>query len=1338
MIDQNSQERFNEYHYTTHYTRPYRRDTYWMAFFGQIADQILVNIKPKRVLDAGCALGLLVEQLRLRQIEADGIDISEYAISQAPETVRPFLRVGSISAAFGQHYDLIICNEVVEYMSQAEAEQTIVNLCMHSDDILFSSVPLDFKSDTRCNVHPIEYWAELFARQGFVRDVDFDVSFLSPWTIRFRRSSEPIHRLLRDYERRFWELWKANTDLRELVLEQRTHERETEQEKERVHQQAEVLALQQQLIAITARLDYQSLCDSAEAHGLRKTADTPPNPNLYIHHLEKELRNRDQYIGWLENIIRAFEQGLFMSVQRELRHSPPILPPPPGTPPPQPLLVRAVRRLADELLKMPGMRRSMPGMPLTAAALPVHTDPYLRWIADYEPTAEDLAQQRQQAQHLAQRPLISIITPVFNPPPATLQAMIDSVRQQTYDHWEVCFADASNQPEIAPILAQASATDPRIRVQYLSANGGISANSNAALAMAQGEFVLLADHDDTLAPHALFALAECIAAQPDVDVIYFDEDKITEDGTQRHSPWFKPPGRSPDLMLATNYLMHGLFRRDLVETVGRFDPATDGAQDWDLALRCFDQTQRIAHIPQILYHWRQVPGSAAREANAKPWALAGQERALRSHLDRIGASNAQVHRLSPSDLHVVWPTAGRLVSIIIPTRDKPDLIRACVQSILTQTAYPHYEIVLVDTGSTDAQTLAFYAELRTNPRITFVTYSGEFNYSRANNLGVAHAKGDLLLFLNNDTEVRSANWLDELVGWIERPEVGVVGCKLVRPDGTTQHAGIAIGLGGHGSHLFDGVATPLYGPFGSSEWYRDLLAVTGACLMTRRGVFVAVGGFDDRYRIGFSDITFCLYAYARGLRVVYTPWTTLLHHEGASRGLDVPVADVIRATVELLPWIAQGDPYVNPNLSGVERIPAVAGRNEESWAERLARILVAFHLAEASAPRWVETAAHHLRDAPFRHKREVSHPPHMLLCSHEFSQSGAPLILFQLARQMQARGYQVTIAAPHDGPLAAAIQAAGIGVRVVEGLYDNALRAAMVVRDYDMVWVNTILGWRVVIAAYATEVPCAWWIHESGFGRDLVDAEPTIRQAFALADEIVFPVSATAQRYADIARMKPPVCIPHGVFAPEIQSQRQLSYPGRVSLVVLASIEYRKGQHVLLDALAYLPPAMRDQLDVYLVGTVLDASYYYTLRCHPSAKRNVYFTGQLDHQQALAYLACADIFAISSYDEVLPISLLESMALSKAILATNVGGVSEVVRHEQEGLLAPAGDAQALAQHLATLIESPTLRTHLGAAAYTRYEEAFTAEIFATTMEAVATRLISTLEDDDAPCLDHQ
>ncbi|HEX9414175.1 MAG TPA: glycosyltransferase family 2 protein [Ktedonobacterales bacterium] len=557
-------------------------------------------------------------------------------------------------------------------------------------------------------------------------------------------------------------------------------------------------------------------------------------------------------------------------------------------------------------------------------------------MREFEPSETELAQQR--AWTSSARPLISVVTPVYNTPLPILRATIESVISQTYAHWELCLVDgASTLPGVGELLTEVAAAEPRIRIKTLDHNRGIAGNTTEAVRMATGEYALFLDHDDTLAPNALFEVARAILDDPQVDIIYFDEDKLTADGRRRLDPFFKPDW-SPEMLLSANYLMHAVLRRDVFAQVGGFDPAAEGTQDWDLMLRCTERTQAIRHIPKVLYHWRMMPGSTAAEFTAKPYVFENQLRCVANHLQRQGVREAQASFPRLGVLRVSWPTRHPQVSIIIPTKDNVKLVRPCLDSIRTRTSYHQFEIILVDTGSRDRDTLAYYDELAGDERVRIVQYTKPFNYSAANNFGAQHATGDLVLFLNNDIEVLEPDWLEELVRWAERPEIGIVGAKLLYPSGLIQHAGVVIGMEGHASHIFWGSREDTGGIFGSVEWYRNYLAVTGACMIMRRQVFDEIGGFDEDYQLVFSDVEICLRAVEKGYRNVYCPFARLTHHEGGSRGQRMPPADLVRGYGHMRRLVEAGDPSFNPNLSYASRIPVLARKAEERRLDRLSRM----------------------------------------------------------------------------------------------------------------------------------------------------------------------------------------------------------------------------------------------------------------------------------------------------------------------------------------------------------------------------------------------------------------
>ena len=970
---------FDAYYFAHGCGRPYQRDDEWLAFFGSIADRIVSDIQPRTVLDAGCAMGFLVEELRNRGVEAYGVDVSEYAIERVHPSVKPYCWRGSVTEELSQRYDLIVCIEVLEHMQAAEAEQAVANLCQHADDVLFSSTPFDYKEATHINVQPPEYWAELFARHGFIHDLEFDASFITAWTARFRQKDKILHRIVRDYERRLWLLWREKTEIRGLGLEMRNQLAEADRLVSELQSRletgdTEISALHRQLEEADQRIaGIQGKLDEGGRQAALLSRKLEESKELGLSH-QQQSAEKDRHIAGLQEKIRDRESQLTSSlsiVQENERLRGQLAAIEAGV---SWRLLSKIRQWRTRFFR-PGSRQGgwweasagffrtwldsgfRAAISKTITGLLGHTKPgaprtpYELWQAEYEPKSAELARQRSAAKGLAYQPLISIITPVYNPSAKILRETIDSVRSQTYANWEWCLADASSEgSEARRVLKHSARVEARLRVEALERNLGIAGNSNRALEMAKGELVVLLDHDDLLAPNALFEIVRVLNEDPSIDLIYFDEDKLSADGHLRHEPWFKPDF-SPELLLSANYLMHSVVRSSLIQAVGGFDTAADGAQDWDLLLRCVERTVNIRHIPKVLYHWRQVEGSAASELLAKPWVFENQLRSVQGHLKRRGIREARAYFQSPGFLRVSWPVSGvSLVSIIIPTRDKVDLLRKCLESISSRTAYDRFEILLVDNGSLEARTHAYYEDLARDGKVRVIPFPGEFNFSAANNLGANQAAGDILLFLNNDTEVLEPDWLEEMIRWTERPEIGVVGAKLLHPTGKIQHSGVIIGMEGHASHVFWGSLEKQSGPFGSVDWYRDYMAVTGACMMVRRSTFEEVGGFDEGYSLAFSDVEFCLRIRGRGFRVLYNPYVRLRHYEGQSRGDFIPVGDLRRGYEHMHALVETGDPYYNPNLSYNHRIPAILMPWEESRTDRLNRIVRMHEAGSIGAP----------------------------------------------------------------------------------------------------------------------------------------------------------------------------------------------------------------------------------------------------------------------------------------------------------------------------------------------------------------------------------------------------
>lgn len=558
---------------------------------------------------------------------------------------------------------------------------------------------------------------------------------------------------------------------------------------------------------------------------------------------------------------------------------------------------------------------------------PEERDIYQDWIARFDtPSPPTRAALRRELRALPRHPRFSIILPVYNPDLGLLEAAIDSIRNQIYECWELCIADdASTDPEVRPFLEKVAAADPRIKLTFRERNGHISACSNSALALATGDWCALLDQDDALTENALALVALEIDRHPDAGLIYSDEDKIDENGV-RSNPFFKPDW-NPELFLGQNYINHlGCYRADLLREIGGFREGFEGSQDYDLALRCVDRLrpEQVRHIPRILYRWRMVGGSLAAIPDAKPYAKDAARRAIADHAKRSQMPGTVVACPENNESHRfvhALPEPAPLVSIIIPTRDRAALLKRCVESIQARTNYRPFEIIIVDNGSVESETLDFFRAIgQENVRV--IPESGPFNYSRLNNRAAVEARGDILVFLNNDTEIDDPGWLTEMVSHAARLQVGAVGARLWYPDGTLQHGGAVLGLGGVAGHAFPHIPRGHPGYFNRAMLQQNCSAVTGACLALRKTVFKELGGFDEKnLGVTFNDIDFCLRLTQRGYRVVWTPFADLIHHESASRGHQrkpEEQAEFERAVDYMQTrWGAQlmNDPFYNPNLS---------------------------------------------------------------------------------------------------------------------------------------------------------------------------------------------------------------------------------------------------------------------------------------------------------------------------------------------------------------------------------------------------------------------------------------
>ena len=579
--------------------------------------------------------------------------------------------------------------------------------------------------------------------------------------------------------------------------------------------------------------------------------------------------------------------------------------------------------------------------------------PYGPWYRAYIPTEETLETQRKQKFDYS--PLISIAVPAYQTPVEFLRQMIESLIVQTYSNWELCIVNASpDNEEMQKVLAEYSAGDSRVRFCNLKENLGIAENTNRAFAMTKGEFVGLLDHDDLLAPNALYEIVKILQDHPQADALYTDEDKVTTELDEHFQPHLKPDFNL-DLLRSNNYICHFfVVQKSIVEKAGGFRKEFDGAQDYDFIFRCTENAGEVLHVPEILYHWRTHKASTADNPASKMYAFEAGKRAIEAHLERTGTKGEVSHTQDLGFYRVKYPVQGKpLVSVIIPNKDEKETLQTCLEMLEKNTGYQNFEIIIVENNSTTDEIFRYYKEISGNRKIHLLRWRKEFNYSAINNFAAAHAKGEYLLFLNNDVKSINPDWLEEMLGVCQRPEVGGVGAKLIYPDNTIQHAGCVIGMGGIAGHMFVDMPADRTGYLHKASLLQDMSAVTAACLLMKKEVFEQAGGFTEELAVAFNDVDLCLKVRKNGYLIVYDPYAKLYHMESKTRGAEDSKEKVRRFQTEIeymrCHWIdilKNGDPCYNKNLSltkwnySLKPIPGMeteAGQKKEKTGRKSCR-----------------------------------------------------------------------------------------------------------------------------------------------------------------------------------------------------------------------------------------------------------------------------------------------------------------------------------------------------------------------------------------------------------------
>jgi GT2 family glycosyltransferase/glycosyltransferase involved in cell wall biosynthesis len=977
-------------------------------------------------------------------------------------------------------------------------------------------------------------------------------------------------------------------------------------------------------------------------------------------------------------------------------------------------------RIAREFARIPrNLRRILfappaPSQQKKTEATPIEKK-YAEWITQHEPATDELEKQQRESSTWERRPKISLLIPLFDPPAKFLNELFASIVAQTYDGWEAYVVDAARNRETEQSLRRWTKSDARIQVQRYE-NLGISENTNRALQAATGDFVALVDHDDVLAPFALYELASAIRRQPAADILYSDEDRLLESG-QRAKPFFKPEW-SPELLYSFMYIGHlSAYRRELALALGGFRKEFDLSQDYDFALRATDRSRQIVHIPHILYHWREHAASGA--SGGKPEARKTNIAALVDAVKRRGL-DAEV---------LEYPTANRVrmclqqavrVSVIIPT-DSPARAEKCARDLPAVTDYPNAEFIIV-TNTELIQRISASAQ-PISSQVRFVPFDKPFNFSAKCNAGAKAASGERIIFLNDDVETGQRDWIENVIEPLENKEVGAVAPKLLYPTGRIQHAGLVTGvrgLVGTALHQWPGDSLD-YTNFAQSM--RTVSALSAACIAMRRADFFAVGGFDEiNAPIAHSDLDLCFKVREAGMRCVYTPFTTMTHHGRTSIGAEkqtpkVPTVD--KSSMFLLQRWGQftcHDPYY-PN-------------NMRDWL---------YH----DSPEPIQMFARR-NSAGKKSRRDV------LLVSHDLSLSGAPIMVSHLAKWCKSQGLFVVVMSPVDGPLRETFLEAEIPVIIdpllatgYEGFtkfgrqlpiksHRSFIRFA---RDFDCIVASTIFAAPLIRDVRMEGIPHIWWIHEGLVGDHFLRKYSVLPIVLGLAELIVTPDKFSRGIYQAFAR-RPIRVVPYGI--PAIAQGHAAAPERRVGVLrflLLGSIEHRKGQQTLLEALRDLPLDVLDRCEFLIVGRPHDAKLAAEIKAAVENSAHVRLREAVAHEDALTLIQEADVMLCTSSDETGPLILIEAMALGKTILSTKVGVVGEKLVAEKDALFVEPADAIGLADAIRRLVGDSKLVQKLAINARNAYEKYFGLERFGCEFLAVVEKaILNAVPSDKAPC----
>jgi len=911
-------------------------------------------------------------------------------------------------------------------------------------------------------------------------------------------------------------------------------------------------------------------------------------------------------------------------------------------------------------------------------------------------------------------PKISVVMPVYNPQIDFLESAIDSVIAQVYTNWELCIADdCSTDLTVAETLQNWIAKDDRIRIQFRTENGNISAATNSAAALATGDIILFLDNDDELTPDALGEVALYFATHPTTDFLYSDDDKIDTKG-RRFAPQFKPQW-SPELLLSYMYLGHlCAVRKQIFEQIGGLRIGFEGSQDYDFALRATEISRHVAHLPLVLYHWRTAPGSTAISGAAKPASFAAGQKSIQDALNRrkINGNVAQHAWAIKENLGIFaqdFPDSGPSVTVIIPTKNQLKLLKACLDS-LENTTYKNYQIAVIDNESDDPKTLEYLKQL-TCQVLRIKNPGGKFSFAAINNRAVEQVDSEYVLFLNNDTEVINPRWLSQMVGYAQIPDVGAVGARLLYPDGRIQHAGVIHGLHhGLAGHAFKLMDKHNRGYLSQAMVTRNYSAVTAACTITPRQLFLELGGFDEQnFAVAYNDVDYGYRLLARGYRCVYCPDAELLHKEGTSRGFTDNPQEVAAFRRK---YAGKNDSFYSPHLSLEDEYFHIQPRRVFMKEEGRRKKEEGRGGNEEEGSGLLVAAAGNL-----------IHRVRVLMCSNSLDFTGAPLHQYEIAVKLAAEGViEPIVLCATDGPLRQAYEEQGIEVIVRDNplehiyqrdAYDEAIRSfskEIESLKVDAIYANTLENFFVVDAARQIGIPAVWNVHESEpwqtyFNRFGSEIAARALECFRFPYKVIFVADATRDRYLPLNSHHNFRVIHNGLDLSKLANldnselaRKSLGIaPKDVVILLLGTICERKGQQDLVKALSLLPEKWHNKIRCFIVG---DRPSIYSNKLAdmvaelPKELRQR-VTVVPETGEAGKYYKAADIFVCTSRVESFPRVILEAMACDLPIITTPVFGIKEQVRQGINGLFYTPDRPDELVAALISLLENKSVRQEL-------------------------------------------